>query len=206
MKKRVLIASIFSGETLNSMIVKLSPTDVILVVEENLENMKGDDVEKKKKAIKSLQENFGAILKIDFIRVKSIYDVYEVSKEMILKIDQIKDANIVLNISEGRKPISFGMSFAAYLRKDRVEAIYYLVKETDTLLKMPFLNFSVNRTQKEILGKLAKKDWQITLLKEEIKKSKSVFYKYIKELKTNGFIIADEELIKITDLGRMMIL
>lgn len=206
MKKRVLIASIFSGDTLNSMIVKLSPTDIILVIEKDLDDMKDENAKIKKKAIETLKQNFEKIVNIDFIKVESIYDIYEIAKEVTKKIDSIKDSEIMLNISEGRKPISFGMSFAGYLRKKDITAIYYLIKETDILLKMPFLSFSVNNTQKQILRELFNKSLLISLLKEKIKKSKSVFYKYLKDLQTNGYVTTEENNIKITDLGKIAIL
>ena len=206
MKKRVLIASIFSGETLNPMIVKLSPTDIMLIVEKDIEKLSGKDIQEKKQAIETLKKNFGNILKIGFIEVKNIYDLYETAKETIKAIDDNKNAEIILNISEGRKPISFGMSFAAYLRKDTVNSIYYLVKETNELLRMPILNFLVNNVQKEILIELSKKSWETTPLREKIKKSKSVFYKYINNLLTNGYIKEDDKRLNITELGKIMIL
>ena len=206
MKKRVLIASVFSGDTISSMVVKLSPTDLILVFERNLDSMKDKDAEIKKKAISDIKQKFEKIINIDFLKVESLYDVHEVAKQTVKKIDEIEDAEIILNISEGRKPISFGMSFAGYLRSEKVSAIYYLIKETDQLLRMPFLKFSVNETQKDILKELAKKPLETSLLKEKINKSKSVFYQYIKDLQVNGYILITDNEVKITELGKIIML
>jgi CRISPR locus-related DNA-binding protein len=206
MKKRVLIASIFSGDTISSMVVKLSPTDLILVFEKNLDSMKDKDAEIKKKAINDIKQKFEKIINIDFLKVESLYNVHEVAKQTVKKIDELQDAEIILNISEGRKPISFGMSFAGYLRKGKVSSIYYLIKETDQLLRMPFLNFNVNDTQKQMLKELEKNTLDIKSFREKIDKSKSIFYQYIKELQSNGYVFLEEDMMKITDLGKIVIL
>ncbi len=206
MKKRVLIASIFSGNTMNSTIVKLSPTHVILIVEKNLDKLKGDDAKTKRDAIKNLQKIFNESVNISFLEVNSIYDIYEIAKKTIKKIDELQNSEIILNISEGRKPISYGMSFAAYLRKEKVSAMYYLIKETDKLLRMPFLTFSINGVQKEILKSLTQKNQDTISLRKKINKSKSVFYKYLKNLINNGYLVEEDHELKITELGRIMIL
>lgn len=205
-KKRVMISSIYSGNTFNSMIAKLSPTEIILVIEKNLEKLGGKEPKEKKESIKKLKENFGEIINISEIKTSSLYDLYGITKDVVRGIDKIKEGEIILNISEGRKPLSFGISLAGYLRRGKVNAIYYLIKETNDFLKMPFLNFSVNKVQTEILKKLKNSVRSIKELKESLNKSKSVFYQYLKELEKDGYIEIEEEKIKISELGRIAIL
>lgn len=206
MKKRIIITSLFSANTINPIIAKLSPTDLILVVEKDLKNLSNKDVETKKEAIEYIKQNFGKIINIEILETKSLYDLYEITKDIVTKIDNIKEGEIMFNISEGRKTLSFGMSFAAYLRHEKIKAIYYLIKETNELLQMPFLKFSINKVQKEILESLMKKSLDLKSLKENMGKSKSVFYNYIKELQINGYIIIEDENIYITNLGKIVIL
>ncbi len=98
------------------------------------------------------------------------------------------------------------MYFAGYLRKNKIEGIYYLTKETNQLIKMPFINFEINHIQKVMLKEIEKIPLKIEGFKNRIGKSKSVFYKYLKDLEQNGYLLIEDGYAKITDTGRIILL
>ena len=111
-----------------------------------------------------------------------------------------------MHISEGRKPLSFGLTFAAYLRKKRIKGVYYIIEERNEILKFPLFNFPVNEIQKELLQLVSKDNEDVESLIKNSKKSRSVVYQYIKDLEENGFIDRVNGTIRITELGKMIIL
>ena len=202
-----MISTIYSGNAVKYAITKLSPDIVILVIEKNLDEIRDDEnVEKKRRAIKGLKTFFDETLEIQYLEVKSLY-IYEITKDIVNKIDSIKeDIEIVMHISEGRKPLSFGLTFAAYLRKKRIKGVYYIIEERNEILKFPLFNFPVNEIQKELLQLVSKDNEDVESLIKNSKKSRSVVYQYIKDLEENGFIDRVNGTIRITELGKMIIL
>ena len=134
MKKRVMITSVYSGSAIKETIVKLSPTDIILVLEE-------DPPIIKKETIKVLKKFFSKNINFKELRIKSLYDIASITKQIISEIDNNEENDIFVHISEGRKTLSFAMSFAAYIRKHKVEGLYYVIEENNQLIKMPLLSF-----------------------------------------------------------------
>jgi len=206
MKKRVLISSIFSSNTINPLLLKLSPTDLILVVEKDLDKLKGKNEMIKKEAIKKLMDNFGGTLNIEKVETASIYNLYEIAKSVTDKIDTLGKSDIFINITEGRKTLAFGMYFAGYSRRKKINGIYYLIEETNELVKMPFPNFHISKFQKDLLKILEKKEKTIKDLREKSERTKSVFYKYLKELEEDGYVEIEENKVEITELGRILLL
>ena len=208
MKKRVIISSFFSANTILPLIQLLSPNRMILVVEKDLSELDNKDAKEKLKSLKIIQDKLEGVIELEILETKSLYNLYEIAKDVVNKIDSLDDSEITLNISEGRKPLSFGMYFAGYARRDKIDSIYYLIKENNELLKMPFPDFKINEIQKKILIKLEKKEKSFKDLREEMLKirTKSIFYKYINELEKEGYITLQEDKAKITDTGRIVLL
>jgi len=225
MKKRVLISSIYSANTIKILMLKFSITDLFLVVEKDLDKLKGktpqeeEELETKRDSIKKIKEDFNKIVNIKIIEVETLYNFYDIAKKITKKVDSLENCEIFFNISEGRKPLSFGMYFAGYLRKSKVEGIYYLMKENNEPLRMPFPHFHINKFQKEILRYLEKGERAIKDLRKKFDKEKaekvekqkerrtrSVLYKAINDLEKDGYILIEEQNVKITDLGRILLL
>lgn len=207
MKKRAMITTIFTSKAVKIAIHKLHPDIVICVVEKNYDKLEGKDSETKRQAIKELETAFKDILKIEILETKSLYDIYEITKDVIKKIDSSsKDNEIFIHISEGRKPLAFGLSFAAYMRKKDIKGIYYVVSETDELIKLPLFSFPINKSQKKILEEVEKGTETIESLLIKLNKSRSVVYQYVKELQENGYVLGENKHLELTDLGRIMIL
>jgi CRISPR locus-related DNA-binding protein len=202
MKKRVLITSIYSGNAIKEAIIRLSPTDIILVFED-------DPPTTKQEAIKTLKKFFSESISFSELKLNSLYDISDITKKIVEKIDSLKEENIFIHISEGRKTLSFAMSFAAYLRKDNIEGLYYVMEENNHLLKMPLLKmFQLNETEEIILKELVKNKKSINELLGKItkEKSRSVFYKYLKELQKESCIIIQDDLVEITPFGKMALI
>jgi len=100
------------------------------------------------------------------------------------------------------------MYFAGYARKEKINSICYLIKENNEILKMPFPDFKVNELQRIILKKLEKKEKSIKELREEILKirTKSIFYKYLNEMEKEGYLRIGDDVVKITDTGKIVLL
>ena len=207
MKKRVMITSIFSARAIKLAITKLSPDKVVCVVEKGYEKLSGEDSEKKRKAIEELKSGFGDILTIEILETESLYNLYEITKDVITKIDDLsKDYDIYIHISEGRKPLAFGLSFASYMRRKDIKGIYYVKTEDNEMMKLPLFNFPINISQKEILKNIEGGSDDTDSLISKTGKSRSVVYQYVKELLDEGYLINGDEKLKLTDLGRIMIL
>jgi len=207
MKKRILFTTIFSSNTIKATINKLSNIDeVIYLVEEGLEKEKSEDAKIKLKAIEDLKSSFKDVIKITGLRT-SLYDIPKIMADVAKKIDQFSkdETEIFIHISEGRKPLALGLLFASYLRNERISGAFYLIKEKNELMTLPLLDFSINKRKRAILNKINQGIEDKDKIQKELKLSRSAVYQYIDELKKEGFI-TNETGLKITELGRVMIL
>ena len=142
------------------------------------------------------------IRKQDYLKVSGIM------KETFIKIidEEFKEGNkIFVHTSEGRKPTSFALLFASYRRKNKVEGAYYITEENHELIKLPPLSFEVNETKKSFLKEIVKGNGELKELQNKLKIRQSAAYQNIDELKKEGYLEDSKEL-KLTDLGRIMIL
>ena len=203
-----MISTVYSGNAVKYAITKLAPDVLVLVVEKDLDKIKDDEnVDKKKKAISEIKSFFKGTLEIELLEIKSLYDIYEITKDVVDKIDKTdKDNEIIMHISEGRKPLSFALNFAAYLRNERVKEIYYITAEKNEILKFPIFSFPINEIQKNLLKLINKGHKNTEELLKKSEKSRSVVYQYIKDLESNGFLERENGSVKITELGRLMVL
>jgi len=198
-----MITSIYSGDAIKEAILKLSPTDIILILEEE------DPPITKQEAIKTLKKFFSQNINFSELKLTSLYDLANITKKIVNKIDDIGDEIIFIHISEGRKTVSFAMSFAAYLRKNKIEGLYYVIEENNQLLKMPLLNmFKLNETENKILENISKEDKSLINLLDNITKdkSRSVFYKYLKKLQEESYITIENNIVKITPFGKIALI
>lgn len=207
MKKRAMITTIYTARAVKIAIHKLRPDLVFCIVEKDYNKSKDPAIKVKKQAIEDLKKSFGDVIEIKILEVESLYEIYKITKSIIKKINELSEDNeIFIHISEGRKPLAFGLSFAAYIKKGDIKGIYYVIAETNELLKLPLFSFKINKTQKEILDSIKKgvkdKDSLIT----KLKKSRSVVYQYIKELQDDGYVLSENRHLELTDLGRIIIL
>lgn len=202
-RKRVVISTIYEGYAVKQAITKLSPDKLILLIDEPFETKKK---EKMNQTIQTLKEFFKDSFEIKTKKISS-YDIPKIMQEVIEIIDEESNDNnqIFIHTTEGRKPTSFGLLFASYRRRDKVEGAYYITEEEHNLIKLPMLNFDINETKKSFLKEIKKGNGQLKELKEKINLKQSAIYQNMQELKREGYIEKEGEL-KLTDLGRIMIL
>ena len=208
MAKRILFTTIYSADAVKIAINKISGIDEIFyIVEENLQKDTSKEAKIKLESIETLNKAYGDIIQIHALKVHDIYDISNIMLKVIEKIDSLlKEDEIFIHISEGRKTLALGLLFAAYVRKERIKDIYYVIKDENRLLSLPKLNFSINESKKKILKEINNGNEDKEKIRKELGLSSiSIIYQYINELKAEGFITNGEHL-KITELGKVMIL
>lgn len=201
-KKRTLISTFYEGEAIKVAISKFSIDKLIILIDEPKKEDKRIKMNERLQILKQFCK--GAI---EFKTEKiSSYNIPKIMEETLSIIDNVSKIGneILVNITEGRKPTSLAVLFASYLRKDKIKASYYITEEEHNLIKLPILNFQLNETKKKILNSIKKGKNNPTKIIDVIGLKRSVVYQYIQELKEEGYIINEGEL-NLTDLGRIVI-
>lgn len=199
---RVIISTIYEGHATRQAIQKLSPDKLILLIDEP---QKIDKKEKMYELIKTIKEIFKDTLIVETIKVSS-YDIPKIMEEVVKTIDKEYENNqIILHITEGRKLTSLALLFSGYMRKEKINEIYYITEEEHKLIPLPLLAFQFNDTKKDILKEISKGNKDMNDIRKKINLSKSATYQNIQELKKEGYLENNKEL-NITDFGRMMFL
>jgi len=202
-KNIVVISTIYEGYAVKQAIAKLSPDKLILVTDEPKDKKKRDKMEK---VIKTIKEFFKETIFIEVIKIPS-YNIPKII-EMIIKIidkESKKENKILVHTTEGRKTISLGLLFAAYRRKEKVKGAYYITEEEHKLISLPLINFSLGESKKSLLKEIAKGNGVVHDMGKKLKIKPSAIYQHVQELKREGYI-ENEGGLKLTDLGRIMIL
>jgi len=198
-----LISTVFEGYAVKQAILKFSPDKLILLVDEPTDKRKKEKMINVIKTIKSL---FKDGLIVEQIKI-STYNIPQIMEAAIKIVDEeFKKGNkIIIHITEGRKITSLALLFSAYVRKEKIQGIYYITEEKHEKIKLPLLEFGINNTKKEFLKEITKGNGELKNLQEKIKVGPSAAYQNIQELKEEGYLENNKEL-KLTDLGRVMIL
>jgi len=201
--KRVVISTIYEGYAIRHAIPKLSPDKLILLIDEPADEKKK---EKMYDVIKSLKDFFKDAIEIETNKISS-YDLPKIMGEVINIIDkEAKEGNkIIIHITEGRKITSLSLLFAAYRRKEKIEASYYITEEEHRLINLPMLDFQFSGTKKILLNEISKNNIEPDELMKKLEIGKSALYQNIQELRKEGYLEDSKEL-KITELGRIMII
>jgi CRISPR locus-related DNA-binding protein len=197
--KRIIISTIYKGKAVKVAITKLSPDKLILLAEEPADKTR-------KEAIEGIKKTFKDIIEIETLTTK-VYDMPEIIKDVIKKIEEeTKLGNeIIVHISEGRKLTSLALLFAAYLRKDKVKAAYYITEEENRLVSLPLINFSLGSTKQNIIHEIGKGAEEVETLIKKLDVRQSVIYQHIQELKKEGYLKNGEtKKLELTELGRIV--
>jgi len=200
---KTLINTVFLGDVDMIAAYKFSPDKIILLIPEKLE---GNSKKVVPKAVKDIKATFEKLKVRVETKQTAVYDLKKIIKDVMGIIDEEhKEGNeVMLHISEGRKVQSFACMLAAYKRKDKVSACYYLIEETGQALSLPLLDFSLTHAKKGILEEINKGVANVLEIAKNLKISKALAYKLLKELKHDGFIKKEEN--ELTESGRIAIL
>jgi len=198
MKARVVISTVYSGNAIRVVIKNLKPDKLILIVDDPMH-------ETKKVTIDKLKENFKGIFEIEIMK-SPLYDIPEIMKNVTKKIDEEfeKGNEIILHITEGRKITSLALLFSGYARKNKVSESYYVEEEGDKMLALPVVvKFDISDNKKKFLQEVEKGITDTEKVMKDLNIKQSAVYKYIKELKAEGYLQNTREL-KLTDVGRIV--
>jgi CRISPR locus-related DNA-binding protein len=196
---KVLIATLYSPDPVLLAANRLGPDRLILLIDE-------EPNKEQQKNYKLIEESLGRVVDVKKVKTK-VYDIVQVAEKCVEIIDmQPKDDEIYVNITSGRKTKALGLLFASYARCNRVKKIAYNPEEDKTtVVWLPKLAFKLNESQRTILDKVDKPEYQnlsYAELAEKISMSKAMLYRSIDELRDMGYINTENGL-QITDAGKI---
>ncbi len=197
---KVLIATIYHHYAVIASASKFSISELILLI---------DDKPNKtmQKNIKLIEGSLGSVMKIRKIQTE-LYDINSIATHIVAAIDSIHIKNeIYIDITAGRKSMSLGFLFAAYARMKRIKKICYVTEDTRKIIFLPRMSYSFNQSQREIL-QIINKNTNITTLQlsEKINLSRGLVYRYITELIEHDAIEKDEDVLILSDFGKIFVL
>ncbi len=194
-----LISTIYTLEPVIVCITRLSPSKIILLTEEDVDD-------KKRSSEDTLELTFGKVLKMEK-KVTSLYDTVRVAQDVvnIIEEEHASGNKILINVSGGRKPQAFGALFGAYARSDMVDRIVYVTEEDNSIIDFPILGFNISDTKKKILENIQSGITSVSEISKSVDISKGMAYNHLRELKAMGYI-SGEDGYTITDAGRIAVI
>jgi len=196
--ERVVISTVYSGKAIKVIIKNLKPDKLILIVDDPMPEIK-------KSTVEELKEKFKGIFGIEMVKT-SLYDIPEIMKTVTKKIDEEfeKGNEIILHITEGRKITSLALLFSGYARRNKVSESYYVEEEDDKILPLPVIvKFDISKNKKRFLQEIDKGIIDVEKIMKNLSIKQSAVYKYIKELREEGYLTNTKELT-LTELGKIV--
>jgi len=192
-----LISTIYDVEPVMICITKFSPKKVVLLTED-------DGSEVMKESEETIANAFGRFIDIKSQKTDS-NDIVKISAAVseAIEKEKTKGNKIVVNISGGERPQTFGTLFGAYSKHQFVDRIVFVDDSTKNAVDLPILKYRISTTKKEILKCLINGCNSVKKLSEEIKISRGMTYSHIRELRDMGLI--DKETLEISMAGRLAI-
>jgi CRISPR locus-related DNA-binding protein len=193
---QVLISTIYKGSAVIQAIKLFSPNKIFFIVDKPI-----DDI--RKNTIQMIEDLFP---KIDLIQIPvKTYDIVNIANETITIIKKELENDITVHISEGRKTMSLGLLFGAYVMKKYIDSAYYIIEETNQPLKLPLIELKVSNKKKEILKYISEGNCSVESLSKKLNVKPSTLYVHLKELRDDGIITSTKNL-KLTDMGKIILL
>lgn len=190
---KVLISNLYECAVLDIIIYKTSPQKVYLITVKD-EKMTGATIKRLKKDLKHIE--------FDVVYVDE-FDVIGIT-EKIHKIINVERGNtIVVNVTEGRKTMSFAGVFAASLNKDEVEGAYYLRQDNHEFIQLPLIDFTLSNTKMKVLQELDRGNKKVIDITAKVKVNRSLIYASIKDLIKKKYITPEWE---VTDSGKICLI
>jgi CRISPR locus-related DNA-binding protein len=177
--------------------VKLfSPNKIFFIVDKPIDEIR-------KNTIQMIKDLFP---KIDLIQIPvKTYDIVNIANETITIIKKELENDITVHISEGRKTMSLGLLFGAYVMKKYIDSAYYIIEETNQPLKLPLIELKVSKKKKEILKYISEGNCSVDTLSKKLSVKPSTLYVHLKELRDDGIITSTKDL-KLMDMGKIILL
>jgi CRISPR-associated protein Csa3 len=200
--KKILLTNTYSFTPMVGAITRVGPDIIYLIMDKE-----SDD--KQKEAKEKLKNTFKHI---EFKEIKtSVYEVYEIAKEIIAAIDKIykEDENeIYIDITSGRKPKSIGIMLGCYARNNKIKDILYFTQEINQMVVVPKLSFDISKKAYDLLEEISKKGISLPELanSDKFNIGRTAIYNNIRDFKEKGLVEEKNTLLYLTDYGKLLLL
>ena len=191
---KVLISTIWKGSAVIQAIKLFSPNKVFFIADEPVEDIRNNSIN----MIKELFPN----LEYKTVSTK-IYDIVGIAKSVMDIIESEKGNEVIVHISEGRKTMSLGLLFGAYVKRKLVNSAYYITEETNTPIQLPLIDLKLSKQKIQLLQKINEDISSISELEKALEVKAPTVYVHMKELRDDGFLSKEN---KLTEMGRIILL
>jgi CRISPR locus-related DNA-binding protein len=190
----VLISTIFKGSAVIQAIKLFEPKKVYFLVDDPI-----DDI--RKHSVNMIKDIFPSI---EFEQISAkIYDIVEIAQKTIEVIEKESLNKIIVHISEGRKTMTLGVLFGAYVLREKVDSAYYIVEETNSPIRLPLIALKVSAKKHDLLKLISQGQKSTSELQNEMKITAATLYVHIKELRDDGLLSKNN---KLTEMGEIVLL
>ena len=191
---KVLISTIWKGSAVIQAIKLFSPNKVFFIADEPVEDIRNNSIN----MIKELFPN----LEYKTVSTK-IYDIVGIAKSVMDIIESETGNEIIVHISEGRKTMSLGLLFGAYVKRELVSSAYYITEETNTPIQLPLVKLKLSKQKIRLLQKINEDISSMPELEKALNVKAPTIYVHMKELRDDGFLNKEN---KLTEIGRIILL
>ena len=191
---KVLISTIWKGSAVIQAIKLFSPNKVFFIADEPVEDIRNNSIN----MIKELFPN----LEYKTVSTK-IYDIVGIAKSVMDIIESETGNEIIVHISEGRKTMSLGLLFGAYVKRELVSSAYYITEETNTPIQLPLVKLKLSKQKIRLLQKVNEDISSMPELEKALNVKAPTIYVHMKELRDDGFLNKEN---KLTEIGRIILL
>lgn len=198
--KKILISSIYDHNSIMLCATKFSIDEIYLIIDKV-----PDD--KQKKAIEIVNESLGKIVKI-ILKKADVYDICGTAKIVVDLLDTIdEEKDVYINVTAGRKTQSMGLTFGSYARSEKINSIIYVTEENKEIIYLPKLNYDITVSQRALLELISIDGIKnINTLSEKLDFSKGITYRNFEILKNKGMLVKDENGLRLTDYGKLVLM
>ena len=200
--KKILFTNTYSFTPMVGAITKINPEEIYLIIDKKPDDHQKEAKEKLKNTFKHIK----------FKEIKtSVYEVYEIAKEIIKEIDKVynEDINeIYVDITSGRKTKSIGIMLGCYARSNKIKEILYFTQEINKMISVPKLSFEINKNAYDLLSTISKKKITLSELANSNNKTlgRTAVYNNIRDFKEKGLVSEINGYLSLTDYGKLILL
>ena len=200
--KKILLTNTYSFTPMVGAITKVGPDIIYLIMDKEPDDKQKEAKEKLKNTFKH----------IEFKEIKtSVYEVYEIAKEIIVAIDKIykeEENEIYVDITAGRKTKSIGIMLGCYARSHKIKDILYFTQEINQMVVIPKLSFEISKKAYDLLEEISKKGISLPELanSDKFNIGRTAIYNNIRDFKEKGLVGEKNNLLSLTDYGKLILL
>jgi len=190
----VLISTIFKGSAVIQAIKLFEPKKVYFIVDDPIDEIR-------KHSVNMIKDIFPSV---EFEQIPAkIYDIVDIAKKTMEAIKKESSNKIIVHISEGRKTMSLGALFGAYVLRDKVDSAYYIAEETNSPIRLPLVALKVSAKKHELLKLILEGKNTTSQLQKGMNITSATLYVHIKELRDGGLLTREN---KLTEMGKIILL